>query len=180
SEVIVTGYKSSPSESVKIMEDSQQRAPMSDALLVIDDVIMGTVNSSELIKSVDPQDIESISVLKGESAKEKYGQKGVNGVVEIFTKWRNSKDSPQLKMTNINVYPVPARDMLYIEAGVPAAGEYTLDIRDLKGSVVRGQAVPVDDGVLRSEINLSGLSAGPYFLLISQNGKVFSRTFIKQ
>ena len=158
----------------------RQEAPMSGALLVIDGEIMGTVNSSELIKSVDPQDIESISVLKGESAKEKYGQKGANGVVEIYTKWRNKTKSPRLEMTNVRIYPVPAENSLNIEAATPGAGDYKLDIRDLKGSVVRSQTVSVNDGVMRTHIDLSGLSAGPYFLLISRNGKLFSKSFVKQ
>lgn len=38
------------------------------------------------IKNINPDDIESINVLKGESARKKYGEKGKNGVVEITTK----------------------------------------------------------------------------------------------
>ena len=36
--------------------------------------------------SIDPSSIESINVLKDGSAKEKYGKKGKNGVIEIITK----------------------------------------------------------------------------------------------
>ncbi|MEM6628469.1 MAG: M56 family metallopeptidase [Bacteroidota bacterium] len=44
-------------------------------------------DGKESINSVlEPQDIESIKVLKGKAAKEKYGEKGVNGVIEIDTK----------------------------------------------------------------------------------------------
>ena len=35
------------------------------------------------MKNIPPANIESINVLKGESAKNKYGEKGKNGVVEI-------------------------------------------------------------------------------------------------
>ncbi|TBN00403.1 M56 family peptidase [Hyunsoonleella flava] len=37
-------------------------------------------------KNLEPDDIEKIYVLKGDSATEKYGDKGKNGVVEVITK----------------------------------------------------------------------------------------------
>ncbi len=40
------------------------------------------INAGEM-KNIPPANIESINVLKGESAKNKYGEKGKNGVVEI-------------------------------------------------------------------------------------------------
>lgn len=43
------------------------------------------INSEEMNK-IKPNDIESINVLKGEKAKEKYGDKGKDGVVEITMK----------------------------------------------------------------------------------------------
>lgn len=38
------------------------------------------------LKSLDPQDIESINVLKNSSATKKYSWEGENGVVEIYLK----------------------------------------------------------------------------------------------
>ncbi len=38
------------------------------------------------IKSLDPNNIESMSVLKDQSAQKKYGEAGKNGVIEITTK----------------------------------------------------------------------------------------------
>ncbi len=37
-------------------------------------------------KNVSPEDIKSISVLKDGAAEKQYGEKGKNGVVEIYTK----------------------------------------------------------------------------------------------
>jgi TonB-dependent SusC/RagA subfamily outer membrane receptor len=51
-------------------------------LIVIDGVITSEINLNDL----NPNNIQSMNVLKGESAKVKYGEKGVNGVVEITTK----------------------------------------------------------------------------------------------
>ena len=38
------------------------------------------------LDDIDPNSIESISVLKGESATKKYGKKGKDGVIEITLK----------------------------------------------------------------------------------------------
>jgi TonB-dependent SusC/RagA subfamily outer membrane receptor len=51
-------------------------------LIVIDGVITSEMNLNDL----NPNNIQSMNVLKGEGAKVKYGEKGANGVVEITTK----------------------------------------------------------------------------------------------
>ena len=51
-------------------------------LIVIDGVITSEMNLNDL----NPSNIQSMNVLKGESAKVRYGEKGANGVVEITTK----------------------------------------------------------------------------------------------
>jgi hypothetical protein len=51
-------------------------------LIVIDGVITSDMN----LNDINPSNIQSINVLKGESAKVKYAEKGANGVVEITTK----------------------------------------------------------------------------------------------
>ena len=67
-----------------------------DPLFVVDGVIMekGKVEVEEL----DPNDIETINVLKGESATKKYGDQGENGVVEINTKNGKKPMSTSMKM----------------------------------------------------------------------------------
>ncbi len=49
-------------------------------------VIDGVVNTNVNMNEMSPTDIQSISVLKGEMAKKKYGTIGDKGVVEITTK----------------------------------------------------------------------------------------------
>ena len=44
------------------------------------------VNDGNLIKTMDPNTIESMNVLKGETATKLYGSKGANGVISIVTK----------------------------------------------------------------------------------------------
>lgn len=73
-------------------------------LFVIDGVKMENKDETNVLKSIDPNDIESINVLKNESATEKYGEDGKNGVVEIFTKSGASKlkkDKPAGTMVKV-------------------------------------------------------------------------------
>jgi TonB-dependent SusC/RagA subfamily outer membrane receptor len=51
-------------------------------LFVIDGVISSDIN----LKDINPNNIISINVLKGEKATAKYAEKGANGVIEITTK----------------------------------------------------------------------------------------------
>jgi len=51
-------------------------------LIVIDGVISSDIN----LKDINPNNIQSINVLKGEKATAKYAEKGAYGVIEITTK----------------------------------------------------------------------------------------------
>ncbi|MBJ2176201.1 hypothetical protein JBL43_18260 [Aureibaculum sp. A20] len=53
-------------------------------------IINGKETTKEAIELILPDDIESMNVLKNESAITKYGEKGKNGVVEINTKSNNN------------------------------------------------------------------------------------------
>lgn len=63
------------------------------ALIVIDNVVQkGTV--TDLNEKLQPEDIESLTVLTGASATDKYGDKGKDGAIEIITKveYRKKKE----------------------------------------------------------------------------------------
>jgi len=49
-------------------------------------IVEGKEVNEEYLNSIKPEDVESINVLKDKSATEKYGDKGKNGVIEIFLK----------------------------------------------------------------------------------------------
>jgi len=49
-------------------------------------IVDGEEQPHNNIKSIDPNDIESINVIRDGTAVEKYGEKGRNGVIEIITK----------------------------------------------------------------------------------------------
>src|SRR5690606_4579850 len=56
---------------------------LNNALLILN----GTEVKQDAIKDLNADDVKNINVLKGEKAKEKYGDKAKNGVVEISTNW---------------------------------------------------------------------------------------------
>ena len=49
-------------------------------------VIDGKISSNKILGDIDASDIQSLTVLKGESAIKKYGERGKNGAIEITTK----------------------------------------------------------------------------------------------
>ena len=53
-----------------------------DELYIVD----GKPSNAKKVKKMAPDTIESINILKGESAVEKYGKKAKDGVIEITTK----------------------------------------------------------------------------------------------
>lgn len=71
------GDTKNPSE-IKVYLNSFNRKPA--PLFVLDGILVSTIDS------VSPSSIVNIYVLKEQKAIDKYGQKGKNGVIEIFTK----------------------------------------------------------------------------------------------
>jgi N-acetylmuramoyl-L-alanine amidase/HSP20 family molecular chaperone IbpA len=63
----------------------------------------GKIISADEMKKIDPNTIESVSVLKDKIATDKYGAKGKNGVVEIKIKpSKDSNDPIELKLEAVN------------------------------------------------------------------------------
>ncbi len=87
-----------------------------DALYLID----GKVVSHDLIKNLNPDHIESVEVIKGESAIEKYGTKGKNGV--IYVKMKSGDNKPDgLSFRVIGIQP--GSDILFLIDGEKATME---------------------------------------------------------
>ena len=78
------------------------------------------------LSKLDPDDIESVSVLKNESALEAYGEKGRNGVVIIKTKKNvGLSNSSALNISTLNLNKT-SEPMLIIDGKKYAPGEYDL------------------------------------------------------
>jgi len=72
--------------------------PLKDPLFVLD----GEIINRARMDILSPDKIQSINVLKGESAIAKYGNSGRNGVIEITLKKPNSISPPSSKFETIN------------------------------------------------------------------------------
>ncbi|MDP4581719.1 MAG: TonB-dependent receptor plug domain-containing protein [Saprospiraceae bacterium] len=82
----VTVTVNGPNENTTLIGNIELKPPSSgqkdNPLIVIDGVISSDIN----LKDINPNNILSINVLKGEKATAKYAEKGANGVIEITTK----------------------------------------------------------------------------------------------
>ena len=73
---------------IKIVEDEKSEFKFStnddtkEPMYFVD----GIKSNSETVNKLDTNTIASMNVIKGESAKQKYGEEGKNGVIEIITK----------------------------------------------------------------------------------------------
>jgi hypothetical protein len=79
-------YSEQPIEGIDIVADcyafNQASQTKVKPLLILE----GKEISEDSLKNITPDDVESINVLKDQNAIKKYGEKGKNGVVEIFLK----------------------------------------------------------------------------------------------
>jgi len=71
------------SEELSLKQNSETKTTQQIKPLII---LEGMQTTEDAIKNLKPEDIESINVIKDQNATKKYGEKGKNGVIEIFLK----------------------------------------------------------------------------------------------
>jgi TonB family protein len=81
-EVVVIGYSSKPKAEAGTPNSILLKEVAIQPLYVLNGQVISVQEASEILSS----GVESIHVLKGKTATEKYGDKGKNGVIEVFTK----------------------------------------------------------------------------------------------
>lgn len=103
--VIVDASLHGPGKPYRLLNGSVIGAK--DPLFILDGEEMP--GGEGVLQRIDPNDIESINVLKDRSAEDKYGEKARNGVIEINTK-KNRKVPLQLELRPARVHDtLPAR-----------------------------------------------------------------------
>jgi serine protease Do len=119
-------------------------------------VIDGVVTEQSKMNDISPNDIQSINVLKGERAKDKYGAKGDNGVIEITSKKKvkaGKLDSTE-NMTvvingdqvTINGVPADKNDPRIIRRGkVTIIGGKPGETINIKGDTVISNDIEIED-----------------------------------
>jgi len=140
------------------------------ALVVVDGVKMSSKDFN--IKDIAPEKIESMTVLKGKSATEKYGEKGADGVIEIITKYvvdKNSKETLQdtakpafdKVFTVVENPPYYSKGMAAFASYIQTNIQYPKDaIANKKEGAVSIQFIIDEDGKLSDFKKVSDVGSG--------------------
>lgn len=110
--LVINKSSSGVGGSTRIVLRGNKSTTSNDPLYVIDGIPMtnnrtgqnggvfgGGVDSGDGISNINPDDIESMSVLKGASAAALYGSQAANGVILITTK-KGKKGAPKIRFTS--------------------------------------------------------------------------------
>lgn len=98
------------------------------------------------LENIEPDQIKSINVLKGEKATKKYGEKAKNGVVEIKTKngknadkkARQELDKNEAESNRLKVYPNPNNGKsLNVEFDNPENQAVSIALFDTEGKLIK-------------------------------------------
>jgi len=142
-------------------------------LIIIDGKNLGKVDDTGAspMSKLDPGQITSINVLKGESAVAIYGEEGREGVIVVNTKAYKGSEVKEIKLDNVNQIRQGENYDLKIN-GKPAEN-YTIRVN---GDVISGNVEKVNidasqtpKGSVRVRSNISGRP------LIIKDGKVLGR-----
>ncbi|MDP4262094.1 MAG: N-acetylmuramoyl-L-alanine amidase [Bacteroidota bacterium] len=94
-----------PRQAIELKQIKENSFPGQDSLarplVVIDGVVAGNLQVSELDVKIPADEIESINILKGNTAIARYGDKGKYGVIEIMTKNRKPSPIKELKLEEV-------------------------------------------------------------------------------
>jgi hypothetical protein len=116
---------------------------LANALIVIDGKLKVDIKVSELDQTIKIDNIETIMILKGKSATDKYGEKGKHGVIEIGTKEEYAK-TKQVWVTDVEVGDNEIFDHVEIDPVFPggnAAWQKYLE-RNISPSLLEKNNVP--------------------------------------
>lgn len=154
--------KLSPDTLIWLSEDKKKQIP-SDVLIIVDGV-----RGADLA-SINPNDIASVNVLKGESAKSLYGDAGKNGVIVIAT---NKKEFKAVKdISRVPHGTISGGTMVFTKTEVPpqfpgGLGAWTkyLELNLNRNLLIQKGAPPgkytvVVDFTVDKEGNLSNIKA---------------------
>lgn len=152
-------------------------------------VLDGKVVDAQTVEDLNPDDIATINVSKGDKATEKYGDKGNDGVVEVITKKYAEKfnlenikmgevKEQELKLTYIKISPNPSNGVIDIEYESEDK-PMMISIFDINGKRVFEQNVAGGRSSLKN-VDLSKEAKGIFFVTFQQDGKTYREKVILQ
>lgn len=157
-----------------------------DPLYIMD----GKILKQNKIGDIKPEDIESITVLKGVKAIAIYGTRGANGVVIIYTKgWKKEQEALQRgthsevtetkeaaksnALEGVVVFPNPASEVLKCRFSLESPQEVKALIYDSKGTLlVKTFEERLGAGNHEKSWDCSELGTGVYFLRLVTGSEV--------
>jgi TonB-dependent SusC/RagA subfamily outer membrane receptor len=185
-------------DTVPVKLDAGTKAIDSNILIVLDDKVLGTIREiKDLSNIISPDSIKSINILKDTAAFTRYGAKGKNGVIEIYTKKALKSQVNELYLEEIKEDDNKVFEKVEVEASfkggerewrkylernldpnVPVKngckpGEYTVVIQfivDKEGSVSDVRAL-TNHGFGMEEEAMRIIKKGPDWVPAIQNGR---------
>ncbi len=137
--IIVTGHQSIENPMIKIFGEENYKNP---PLFIVDGVELKDDKST---KDIDPNDIDSITVLKDETSTSIYGVKGENGVILIQTKSAVKKNNSK-KNKVIRIKGKTKNPPLFVIDGVEYTGSKTM--KDIDSNDIKTINVLKDDSAI--------------------------------
>lgn len=136
-------------------------------LIIIDGKNMGKEGAGgDPMSKLDPGKIQSISVLKGESATKIYGDDGKDGVIIVNTKGYKGGEVKEIKLNNVNINN-------NVETGTKLSEPMEIRITNINGISGDVEKANIDASLSSKEkLKFRGVDGYP---LIVKDGKVLGR-----
>ena len=120
---------------------------------------------------INPDDIETIHVLKDQRALDKYGERGRNGVIEIQLKGDLIKSDLRLNLETFTISPNPASEQFTLDIVGGSKDPISILVYDVTGQTLFTDKISRYEGKLSKTISSFNFSNKVAFVKIEQNGK---------
>lgn len=85
-----------------------------------------------------------------------------------------------LQLEELSFYPNPNNGQFSLNFQAPETGTLSVVVRDLQGRTVYEEDATEFNGIYQNDINISGESAGVYFLTINVNGRTTTKKLVME
>ncbi|MBX2876414.1 MAG: T9SS type A sorting domain-containing protein, partial [Saprospiraceae bacterium] len=106
----------------------------------------------------------------------------ISGCVNGVGSRLNNQVPAALGTTNIiravGLYPNPTRGQLTLSFDMQQSAQIQLQITDISGKLISKEAMQIEAGVQRRELNADHLRAGVYFMHITSKDQIITKRFV--
>lgn len=175
--------KDTTKTTIRIRSCSPSILPNKSPLFVVDGIPLSESDLSLI--NISPDDIESVSVMKGRVATAIYGFRGQNGVILITLKKKEVKETKKEKVEKpieeiaINIFPNPTSEFVNIALDLKEKSEVEIKIYNLQTlesyEVVKGE---YEAGKQKINYKTDFLKSGIYTLKIKVGNQIIERKLV--